>query len=90
MATLRIWRHKVSNASYVVAVSAGGELLAAVGPLAYEDPRAAMTADHEPDPEALAQVRRAWGEFLEDYELDEDGRLWDYQLRTPEPVAFAA
>jgi hypothetical protein len=75
-----MWRHKASGESYVVEVSSHGEILAAAGPVAYGDPYATLTGEHVLSPEALQFVNGARRGFEEDYELDEQGRLWTYAV----------
>jgi hypothetical protein len=87
MGSHRIWRHVETNERFIVAFR-DGDLLAAAGPVEAGDPYAVLSADREPSPSALSLVSGAVRNFIEEFELDEEGKLWNYAADTVAAGAY--
>ena len=85
MLTHALWRHRQNGAYYLVQRSTSGKLTGAAGPIA---PQAAPVSAERmyalllqrlvSNPKVLRQLESKQGHFTEEYELDEQGHLWDF------------
>jgi hypothetical protein len=95
MATRAIWRHRGHGTCFLVELFAGGELVGATeptppraGPLPAEAAHALLLGPLVLNPKALQLLRGKRPDFIEDFELDEEGRIWDFcELASPSAPA---
>jgi hypothetical protein len=80
-----IWRHREDYVYYLVERSADGELLGASGPLlpkpgpiSADKARALLLGNLVPNVKAFKHIKSKQDKFVEDYELDDEGQVWDF------------
>jgi hypothetical protein len=78
VATREIWRNPDTGERYIVELSSGGDVVGAAGPILHSDPEQALSERFVPDPNLLGTVQDLVQNHVLEYELDEDGNVWNF------------
>src|SRR5690349_17867305 len=88
-----IWRHREDYVYYLVERSFEGDLIGAAGPLLpkpgpipAEKAHALLLGRFVPNAKALKHVKSKQDRFVEDYELDDEGQIWDFHAPASAPA----